>query len=180
MGKSYWVRHSLPKATIIDLLKTEVYADFASRLCLLRERHQNHKGLLVIDEIQKIPSLLDEFHWLIENKGVSFLMTGSSVRKLRRGHAKLLGGRAWKRSMTPLSYTEVKGFDLESVMVSGLLPAHFLSPSPIEELRAYTSDYLKEEIAAERVLSLGKCFSLSCGREVLSERRHPIQVGGQD
>ena len=159
VGKSYWIRHSLPTATVIDLLKTEVYADFASRPSLLRERHQNHKGLLVIDEVQKIPALLDEVHWLIENKGVSFLLTGSSARKLRRGHANLLGGRAWKRTMTPLSYTEVKGFDLESVMVSGLLPAHFLSASPLEELRAYTSDYLKEEIAAEALVQNIPAFS---------------------
>ena len=159
VGKSYWIRHSLPNATVIDLLKTDVYADFASRPSLLRERHQNHKGLLVIDEIQKIPSLLDEVHWLIENKGLSFLLTGSSARKLRRGHANLLGGRAWKRTMTPLSYTEVKGFDLESAMISGLLPAHFLSPSPIEELRAYTSDYLKEEIAAEALVQNIPAFS---------------------
>lgn len=114
---------------------------------------------MVIDEVQKIPSLLDEVHWLIENKGVSFLLTGSSARKLRRGHANLLGGRAWKRTMTPLSYTEVKGFDLESVMMSGLLPAHFLSPSPLEELRAYISDYLKEEIAAEALVQNIPAFS---------------------
>lgn len=159
VGKSYWIRHSLPNVTVIDLLKSDVYADFASRPSLLRERHQNHRGLLVIDEVQKIPALLDEVHWLIENKGLSFLLTGSSSRKLRRGHANLLGGRAWKRTMTPLSYTEVKGFELESVMNSGLLPAHFLSPSPIEELRAYTSDYLKEEIAAEALVQNIPAFS---------------------
>ncbi|MBK8574590.1 MAG: ATP-binding protein [Elusimicrobia bacterium] len=159
VGKSYWIRHSLPNVPVIDLLKTEVFADFASRPSLLRERHQSHKGLLVIDEVQKIPALLDEVHWLIENKGLSFLLTGSSARKLRRGHANLLGGRAWKRTMTPLSYTEVKGFELESVMVSGLLPSHFLSPSPLEELRAYTSDYLKEEIAAEALVQNIPTFS---------------------
>ncbi|MBK8871270.1 MAG: ATP-binding protein [Elusimicrobia bacterium] len=149
VGKSYWIRHSLPDATVIDLLKTDVYADYASRPAILRERYQNHRGLLIIDEVQKVPSLLDEVHWLIENRGLSFLLTGSSARKLRRGHANLLGGRAWKRTMTPLSFIEVKGFDLERVMMSGLLPLHFLSPNPLEELRAYTADYLKEEIAAE-------------------------------
>lgn len=152
VGKTYWVRHSLPEATIIDLLKTDTFADFSSAPSLLRERYQDHKKLIVIDEIQKIPPLLDEVHWLIENRGLSFLLTGSSARKLRRGHANLLGGRAWRRIMTPLCYPEVEGFDLESVMISGLLPPHFLSPSPPEDLRAYVADYLKEEIAAEALI----------------------------
>jgi predicted AAA+ superfamily ATPase len=116
---------------------------------LLRERYQNHLGLLVIDEVQKIPALLDEVQWLIQNKGLSFLLTGSSARKLRRGQANLLGGRAWRRTMSPLSYMEVTDFSLERIMVSGLLPPHYLSPNPIEDLRSYVADYLKEEVIAE-------------------------------
>ena len=158
-GKSYWINHELPKATVIDLLKTDIFADYASRPHLLRERYQNHKGLIVIDEIQKVPTLLDEVHWLIENKGISFLLTGSSARKLRRGHANLLGGRAWRRTMTPLSFLEVTGFDLERVMTSGLLPLHYLSPNPVEDLRAYVADYLKEEIAAEALTQNIPAFS---------------------
>lgn len=148
-GKSYWITHSLRADTILDLLKTDVFAEYASRPSLLRERFQDYLGLIVIDEIQKIPALLDEVHWLIEHRGLSFLLTGSSARKLRRGHANLLGGRAWRRVMVPLSALEVEGFDLEGVMSSGLLPPHFLSPDPMEDLRAYVADYLKEEIAAE-------------------------------
>jgi len=149
VGKTYWIRHELSKHIIIDLLKTDVFAEYAARPSLLRERFIDHKGLIVIDEIQKIPSLLDEIHWLIENSDASFLMTGSSARKLRREHANLLGGRAWRRTMLPLSYFEVEGFDLETAMVSGLLPPHYLSPSPLEDLRAYIADYLKEEIINE-------------------------------
>ena len=149
VGKSYWIAHELKNPILIDLLKSDVFADYASRPALLRERFQDKKSLIVIDEIQKVPALLNEVHWLIENKGIQFLLTGSSARKLRRGHANLLGGRAWKRTMTPLSWTEVEGFDLERVMTSGLLPPHYLSPAPIEDLRAYVADYLKEEIAAE-------------------------------
>src|SRR3989338_84855 len=104
VGKTYWLRSQLPKTTIIDLLKTDLFAEYSSRPALLRERFSSHQGLLVIDEIQKVPALLDEVHWLIENKGLSFLLTGSSARKLRRGHANLLGGRAWRRHMTPLCY----------------------------------------------------------------------------
>src|SRR3989338_1031479 len=149
VGKSYWIAHHLIHTKVIDLLKTDVFADYVSRPSLLRERHQNHKGLIVIDEIQKAPQLLDEVHLLIESKGLSFLLTGSSARKLRRGHANLLGGRAWRKTMVPLSYMEATNFDLEKVMISGLLPPHYLSTSPIEELRAYVADYLKEEIIAE-------------------------------
>jgi predicted AAA+ superfamily ATPase len=149
VGKTYWISHTLLRAEIIDLLKTDILADYISRPALLRERYQNHKGLIVIDEIQKIPPLLDEVHWLIENKGLSFLLTGSSARKVRRGHANLLGGRAWRRTMTPLSFMEVTDFNLERIMVSGLLPLHYLSTNPIEDLRSYVADYLKEEIIAE-------------------------------
>lgn len=149
VGKTYWISHKLKNAAVIDLLKTDALAEYISRPALLRERYQSHKGLIVIDEVQKAPQILDEVHWLIENKGSSFLLTGSSARKLRRGHANLLGGRAWRKTMTPLSYMEVTDFDLEKVMISGLLPPHYLSANPIEELRAYVADYLKEEIIAE-------------------------------
>lgn len=148
-GKSYWISQHLSNVPLIDLLKTDVFAEYVSRPALLRERFGNCKGHVVIDEIQKVPALLDEVHWLIENQGLQFLLTGSSARKLKRGHANLLGGRAWKRVMMPLTFAEVSGFDLEKVMTSGLLPPHFLSPAPIEDLRAYVADYLKEEIAAE-------------------------------
>jgi len=149
VGKTYWISHTLSGAEIIDLLKTDTLAEYISRPALLRERYQNHKGLIVIDEVQKIPSILDEVHWLIENKGLSFLLTGSSARKVRRGHANLLGGRAWRRTMTPLSYMEVTDFNLERIMVSGLLPPHYLSINPVEDLRSYIADYLKEEVIAE-------------------------------
>jgi uncharacterized protein len=150
-GKTHWVNRHFPDAILIDLLKTDLFADYASRPSLLRERYQGHKGLVVIDEIQMVPDLLNEIHWLIENSDVSFLMTGSSARKLRRGHANLLAGRAWRYTMAPLTRDETKGFDLEQIVISGLLPPHFLSPDPIQDLRSYMADYLKEEIAAEAV-----------------------------
>jgi predicted AAA+ superfamily ATPase len=151
-GKTYWINRHFADSVIIDLLKTDVFADYASRPSLLRERYQEHKGLIVIDEIQMVPDLLNEIHWLIENTDVSFLMTGSSARKLRRRHANLLGGRAWRYTMAPLTYAETEGFDLEHIVVSGLLPPHFLSSDPVQDLRSYVADYLKEEIAAEAVI----------------------------
>lgn len=159
VGKSYWIAHHLTGATVVDLLKTDVFAEYASNPALLRQRYRDHKALIVLDEVQKVPALLDEVHWLIENRGLSFLLTGSSARKLRRGHANLLGGRAWRRTMVPLSYMEVEGFDLEKTMISGLLPPHFLSPDPTEDLRAYIADYLKEEIAAEALVQQIPSFS---------------------
>ena len=151
-GKTYWITRNFPDSVLIDLLKTDVFADYVSRPSLLRERYQDHQGLIVIDEIQKVPDLLNEIHWMIENTDVAFLMTGSSARKLRRGHANLLAGRAWRYTLTPLTWTETEGFELEKVIISGLLPPHFLSIDPVQDLRSYVADYLKEEIAAEAVV----------------------------
>lgn len=161
VGKTYWIHHSLKAKPIhlIDLLKTDVFAAYASRPALLRERIADGSRLIIIDEVQKIPALLDEVHWLIENRKVSFLLTGSSARKLKRGHANMLGGRAWKRVMTPLSWKETQGFDLERVIHSGLIPSHFLANEYTEELRAYVADYLKEEIAAEALVENLPAFS---------------------
>lgn len=158
-GKSYWIRHHLKDAALIDLLKTEVFSEYAVRPVLLRERFEGTKKLIVIDEVQKVPQLLDEVHWMIENCGCQFLLTGSSARKLRKGHANLLGGRAWRRILLPLSYSEVSGFQIEKAVVSGMLPPHFLSDNPVEELRAYVADYLKEEIAAEALIQNIPSFS---------------------
>ena len=151
-GKTYWITKNFRNSVLIDLLKTDVFADYVSRPSLLRERYQDHSGLIVIDEIQMVPELLNEIHWMIENTAAAFLMTGSSARKLRRGHANLLAGRAWRYSLAPLTWAETEGFELEKIIISGLLPPHFLSIDPVQDLRAYVADYLKEEIAAEAVV----------------------------
>ncbi|MHB1274613.1 MAG: ATP-binding protein [Candidatus Humimicrobiaceae bacterium] len=150
-GKSFWIRHNFsPEGIIlIDLLKTDTFVEYASRPSLLRERYQDTKKIIVIDEIQKAPILLDEVHWMIENKQIIFLLTGSSARKLRRGHANLLAGRALRYELLPFSYIEVKESNLEKIMVSGMLPPHFLSSTPVDLVRSYIADYLKEEIAQE-------------------------------
>ena len=107
------------------------------------------KTPIIIDEIQKVPLLLNEIHWLIENKKMGFILCGSSARKLIRGAANLLGGRAWKFTFYPLIYREIPQFDLLCALNNGLLPEHYLSKYPQRSLRAYVSDYLKEEIQAE-------------------------------
>lgn len=159
VGKTHWVSRRFKNGVFIDLLKSEVFADYASRPQLLRERFEGVAKTVVIDEIQMVPDLLNEIHWMIENAGTQFVLTGSSARKLRRKHANLLGGRAWRYTMQPLCWAEVDGFDLEDVMMRGLLPPHFLSPDPIQDLRAYVADYLKEEIAAEAVIQNLPAFS---------------------
>jgi len=158
-GKTYWISRHYKDCVLIDLLKTDIFAEYASKPSLLRERHLDYRGLIVIDEIQLVPDLLNEIHWMIENTNVSFLMTGSSARKLRRGHANLLAGRAWRYTMTPLSWVETEGFELEDICISGLLPPHFTSPDPIQDLRSYVADYLKEEIAAEATIQNMPAFA---------------------
>lgn len=149
VGKSTWIRNHLQPEIFIDLLKTDVFADYASRPSLLRERYSDAKSLIVIDEVQKVPDILDEVQWLIDNRQISFLLTGSSARKLRKTHANLLGGRAWRYTMSPICFPEMDEIDIEHILFSGLLPSHLLSPDPLQDLRAYVADYLKEEISAE-------------------------------
>jgi len=153
-GKSYWIRQNLPDAPLIDLLQTDTFAEYASRPALLRERFgerpaASRRSPIVIDEVQKLPALLDEVHWLIENRKLTFLLTGSSARKLRRTHANLLAGRALRRDMRPLCFPEIDRLNLEEVVLSGLLPPHFLSETTEDDIRSYVNDYLKEEIVAE-------------------------------
>lgn len=174
VGKSYWLHQYFPDEILIDFLKTDVYAEYVSRPALLRERFSDVSQRIIIDEVQMVPSILNEVHWLIENRQLSFILTGSSPRKLKRSHANLLGGRAWRYTMTPLCYPEVRGLDIESVMITGMLPPHVLSEDPIQDLRAYVADYLKEEIIAEAVVQNIPAFSeflrvaaLTCG-ELLS------------
>ena len=157
-GKTFWLRQTYPQH-VRDLLQTDIFGEYAARPALLRERYQDHRGMVIVDEIQMVPELLNEVHWLIENRGLSFLLTGSSARKLRRRHANLLGGRAWRHTMHPLTLLETEGFNLEDGMVSGLLPPHFLSSDPIRDLRSYVADYLKEEIAAEAAVQSIPAFA---------------------
>jgi predicted AAA+ superfamily ATPase len=163
-GKSFWIRTHLPEAPLLDLLKTDTFAEYAARPSLMRERYGSpqsggRKVPIVIDEIQKIPALLDEVHWLIENRKLTFLLTGSSARKPWRGCGNLLAGRARRREMRPLCFPEVDSLDLDTVMISGLLPPHYLSTDPLEDIRAYVSDYLKEEIVAEALTANLPAFS---------------------
>ena len=150
-GKSTLLRKSYPGVPWIDLLKADVLRRYATNPELLRqELEQSGEPFVVIDEIQKVPALLDEVHWLHENRGVNFALCGSSARKLRRGHGNLLGGRAARLSLFGFSAAELGAdFDLDRMLNHGGLPRIYFSEKPGRLLNAYVSDYLKEEVMAE-------------------------------
>lgn len=163
-GKSSLLKVSFPEAIWIDLLKSENLIHYQQDRSRLRQavRAQNPKASkwVVIDEVQKIPELLDEVHWLIENERVRFALCGSSARKLKRGHANLLGGRALRRELFGLSAHEIgKDFDLIRGLNHGFLPNHYIQDDYQDLLRSYCTDYLKEEIFAEGIVRNLPAFS---------------------
>ncbi len=159
-GKTTLLRQQFPTAYFIDLLNYDLFLSLTQRPTQLRQilKAQPSKTV-VIDEIQKIPHLMDEVHWLIENKGYQFIMSGSSARKFRRGNVNLLGGRAWRFELYPLVTEELGSFDLQKALWAGLMPSHYLSPDSELDLKAYVHDYLKEEIQAEALTRNLPAFS---------------------
>ncbi len=160
-GKSTYIREQLKPAPalVYNLLDRNLLLRLLADPAMLRQEIEARRlkdCVICIDEIQKCPELLDEIHLLIEERQIRFLLTGSSARKLKRAGTNLLGGRGRMRSMHPFSYIELKELDgalekfsLEKVMYRGMLPHHYLSSNPDEDLNAYTNLYLAEEIAAE-------------------------------
>ena len=153
-GKSTLLKRRYPEARRIDLLKADEFRRYAVHPELLRqeiEAEEPRPGRqVVIDEIQKVPALLDEVHWLIENRGLHFALCGSSARKVRRGAANLLGGRALRYHLHGLTAREIgSDFDLPRMLNHGYLPRMYEAGRPNRLLDAYIADYLREEIAAE-------------------------------
>lgn len=150
-GKSTLLKALYPDAIWFDLLQSDVYQRLQSQPAQLRQiilaTAQNKT--VVIDEIQKIPALLDEIHWLIENRHTQFVLSGSSPRKILRSGANLLGGRALRYDLYPLVSAEIPDLDLTKALNNGLLPRHYLSKEPHQLLSAYIGSYLQEEIMAE-------------------------------
>lgn len=150
-GKSYWIEQNLPNALVFNLLKTETYKEFLANPSRIEKRiPPDFKDWVVIDEVQKIPELLNEVHRLIESKGYKFFLTGSSVRKLKRDGANLLAGRALEYQMHPLTYQELgKEFSFETALTLGLLPKIYNSENPKHYIETYIDTYLQEEIFQE-------------------------------
>lgn len=153
-GKSTLLKMLFPKARLYDLLKTDVRMAFQLRPALLREECEllDEGELVVIDEVQKVPALLDEVHWLMENRGLRFILSGSSARKLRRSGANLLGGRALRFTLFPLVSAEIPDFDLNRALNNGMLPRHYLVADPSKRIQSYIGDYLQQEIVEEAIV----------------------------
>lgn len=151
-GKSTWMRHHFARATRFDLLDEALFHEllttpgrFADRL-----RGLTPRSWVCIDEVQRLPELLNEVHRGIEERGLRFVLSGSSARKLKHAGVNLLAGRALRKTLHGFLPSEMEGrFRLETALELGTLPVVVTSPEPVETLRAYVLSYLKEEIQAE-------------------------------
>ena len=155
-GKTTLLQTHFPKIKIYDLLDSRVYKRLLKRPHLLEEESSH---LIIIDEIQKLPSLLDEVHRLMQKKRQKFLLTGSSARKLKEKGINLLAGRAWSAELLPLTWSEIPKFNLIKYLNQGGLPYIYNNQNYKEELDAYTSLYLREEIKNEAVVRNVEFFS---------------------
>ena len=153
-GKSTLLADRFPASARFDLLETRTAFDLTREPWLFTERvlaldEGRRARPIVVDEVQKVPALLDEVHRLIEQHGLAFVLCGSSARKLKRGGANLLGGRAWRFALHPLAWPEVPELDLLRALNRGLVPQHYDAAHHRRALAGYVDDYLKEEVLAE-------------------------------
>ena len=159
-GKSTLVRQQFSGYPTWNLLDRTLFIRLARNPALIRETLEADTEIVVIDEIQKMPELLNEVQLMIDERDVRFLLTGSSARSLRRKGVNLLGGRARSRALHPFVRAELRDrFDLDRALEHGLLPSIYFSDSPEEDLAAYAGDYLKEEVAAEAIVRNIGAFS---------------------
>ncbi len=149
-GKSSWLRMTYPESDYINLLVDQTYTELLANPDRLETYINNPQKIILIDEIQKVPNLLNTVHRLIEEKKYNFLLTGSSARKLRSKGVNLLAGRAYSKNFHPLTILELKAdFNLNFSLEFGFLPAIFSEPSPKDYLKSYVATYLKEEVLQE-------------------------------
>ncbi len=171
-GKTFWIRQTLQGVRTYDLLDTSVYLALSRDPGRLAQELGPEERVVVIDEVQRLPELLNEVHRLIEERGVRFLLTGSSARKLRRGGVNLLGGRARTQHLHPLTCRELgRRFDLNRAIECGLIPSIYFSDDPAADLKAYAGSYLQQEIVAEGAARNIPAFSRFLGVAGLSNAR---------
>ena len=153
-GKSTLLKERFPKAVYIDLLKSDVRNRFKQHSEEFRESLLRYppETLVIVDEIQKVPDLLDEVHWLMVEKGLWFILSGSSARKIKKSGANNLGGRAIPETLFPLVSAEIPDFDLERAVQNGMIPRHYMVANARNRMRAYIDLYLKEEIIEEALV----------------------------
>ena len=152
VGKSTWAQEAFPQASRVDLLDQRLYQDLLADPSLFAQaiQHLPPGSWVLVDEVQRLPALLNEVHRLIEARRLRFALLGSSARKLRAAGVNLLAGRALLRTMFPLMASELgDDFELERVLRYGSLPLVWTSPRPREVLEAWVLLYLQEEIRAE-------------------------------
>ena len=150
-GKSTLLKALFPDALRFDLLLTEEFEKFNKTPALLREiiLAKTNVSPVIIDEIQLIPALLNEIHWLISNHNIRFIMSGSSPRRIIRSGANLLGGRALRYELFPLISLEIPEFNLLKALNNGLIPKHYDAKNAQKLLSSYIGSYLRDEIMAE-------------------------------
>lgn len=148
------LRRQFPHAASFDLLDTRLMLEFTRAPWTISERvralDRSYRAYpIIIDEGQQVPAILDEANRLIENERRGFVLCGSSARKLKRGGANLLGGRAWRFGLHPLTWPEIPAFDLLRALNRGLVPKHYDTAQYRRALAGYVDDYLKEEVFDE-------------------------------
>lgn len=153
-GKSTLLKERFPKAIYIDLLKSDVRNRFKQHPEEFRESLLRYppETLVIVDEIQKVPDLLDEVHWLMVEKGLWFILSGSSARKIKKSGANNLGGRAIPETLFPLVSAEIPDFDIERAVQNGMIPRHYMVANARNRMRAYIDLYVKEEIIEEALV----------------------------
>lgn len=159
-GKTFLIRHTMEKVRVYDLLDSSIYLSLSQNPGRIAQEVFADDRIVVIDEIQRLPELLNEVHRLIEERSIHFLLTGSSARKLRQGGVNLLGGRARTKYLHPLTFSELGDrYDLMCAVERGLLPSIYFSDDPLSDLKAYTGLYLQQEIVAEGFVRNVPAFS---------------------
>lgn len=178
-GKTTFLRHQYPDAHWYNLLRGEDFLRLSMEPWRLAEEtlYLPARSVVVIDEIQRLPLLLNEVHALLEERDLRFILTGSSPVKLRRGGVNLLGGRARARYLSPLVFPEFDSWDLERIVAAGTIPPIYLSGEPWEDLRSYIGLYLQQEVQAEGLVRGIEGFSrflrvaaLGAGEQIVFER----------
>lgn len=163
-GKSTLLKQQFPDSVYLDLLNSSISMELLHRPSRLIEFIQGARNFdptcpVIIDEIQIVPSLLHEIHRLIESNHFSFILCGSSARKLVKSKFNLLGGRAWRFHLHPFSFSELSNFDLLVALNRGLLPRHYFQKDASRSLSGYVHDYLKQEVIAEGVTRNVQAFT---------------------
>ena len=151
VGKSTLLQERFEDAVYYDLLLPNIRKSFKRNPELFKEALSSKPAgtLVIVDEIQKVPELLDLVHWLMVNKGLRFILSGSSARKLKKSGANTLGGRAQPRTLFPLVWPEVSDFQIDKAVQNGMIPRHYLTDDATDRLEAYVDVYIKEEILDE-------------------------------